>query len=153
MKILVVPRIFHLYSHEENFYVNNYFITIGEREGYEGVPTQFNGDNILRLVFDDVTDEYLSSLRKFTKEDAVKIKNFADKMDTSKLLYVNCYAGISRSGAVGDALNIYLNRYIEQSDDYRWFFDNNLGIQPNSLVHRLLMIELGLTYERVEDNG
>ena len=74
-------------------------------------------------------------------------------MDTSKLLYVNCYAGISRSGAVGDALNIYLNRYIEQNDDYKWFFDNNLGIQPNSLVHRLLMIELGLTYERVEDNG
>lgn len=56
MKILVVPRIFHLYSHEENFYVNNYFITIGEREGYEGVPNQFNGDNILRLVFDDVNE-------------------------------------------------------------------------------------------------
>lgn len=153
MKILVVPRIFHLYPHEKDFYVDNYFISIGERENYEGVPIQFNGDNILRLVFDDVTDEYPSSTKKFTKEDAAKIKEFADKMDTSKFLYVNCFAGISRSGAVGDALNIYLNRYLDQNDDYRWFFDNNLGIQPNPLVHRLLMIELGLSYERVEDNG
>lgn len=154
MKILVVPRKFHLLSHKESTYLNNYFISIGERPNEEGVPVKYDGDNVLRLIFDDITDSqsiYGDLGIIFSEKEAKKIHKFVDSMDLSKMLIVNCFAGISRSGAVGDVLNIYLNIFKNHNkDDYQWFFENNRQIQPNPLVSRILMKELGLTYDKEE---
>ncbi|MBQ1971250.1 MAG: dual specificity protein phosphatase family protein, partial [Treponema sp.] len=62
-------------------------------------------------------------------------------------IYVNCAAGISRSGAVGYVLNLYFNKFLENNEhDYKLFNQNNSQIQPNPYVKSLLMSKFGLGY-------
>ena len=55
------------------------------------------------------------------------------------VLYVNCSAGISRSGAVGYILNWYANRILEDHpQDFELFPRLNPQIDANPLVKKIL---------------
>ena len=147
MRIFVVPRKYiKMFMHTDMFFKNNNFISIGEVAGYEGVPV--NTENVLKLVFDDMSDkETVGTL--FTEEHAIQIKNFVDRIDKSKTLYVNCFAGISRSGADGTVINDYVNCYLnglKKNEDWYSFFDDNKQIKPNAYIMRVMNKTFGLTY-------
>ena len=152
MKIRVVAQMFYkgyilqgaevpVYQQPDSaFWRNNNFITIrhsSEKDIYCAIPVE--GDNILRLQFDDVTENPDGDLTLFNTEMARQIRDFTAQIDQNKELFVNCAAGISRSGAVGDVLNDYFNRYLSFNapDDY-YFKQLNKHIQPNPLVTRVL---------------
>lgn len=149
MIINVVPRKFvKMIPANDEFFKNNNFISIGEQEGYEGVSA--NGANILKLVFDDASSSE-AGCKLFTPEQALQIKTFVDKIDKAKPLFVNCYAGISRSGAVGTVINDYVNCFLNdyrKNDDWDLFFQRNPQILPNAYVMRVMREEFGLSYER-----
>lgn len=142
MIINVVPRKFiKMFAKTDEFFKNNNFISIGEQEGYEGVSA--NGSNILKLVFDDSSPTE-TGCTLFSPEQARSIKKFVDTIDKTKVLYVNCFAGISRSGAVGTVINDYVNCYLndcEKNDDWDLFFQLNPQILPNAYVMRVMREE------------
>ena len=55
------------------------------------------------------------------------------------------YCGISRSGAVGKAVNEIAN--IDNKEDYDFFYGKNTHIQPNFYVYSKIMQELRETEE------
>ena len=122
------------------FWQEHNFITIrhaAEKNLFCAIPVE--GKNILRLQFDDATENPNGDLTLFSVEMAHQIKNFIAGVDQSKELFVNCAAGISRSGAVGDVLNEYFNRYLEfNAVDDHYFKKYNRQILPNPLIRRLL---------------
>ena len=70
---------------------------------------------------------------------AEEIVRFIKRIDTNRLLFINCGAGVSRSGAVGEVLNEYFNRYLEfNALDDEYFRRLNPQILPNPLVRRIL---------------
>ena len=142
MIINVVPRKFvKMFAAKDEFFKNNNFISIGEQEGYEGVSA--NGPNILKLVFDDASPSE-AGLILFSPEQARSIKKFVDTIDKSKALYVNCFAGISRSGAVGTVDNDYGKSYqndCKKNEDWDLFFQRNPQILPNAYVMRVMREE------------
>ena len=72
---------------------------------------------------------------------AQQIMRFVD--DGKLPLLVHCTAGISRSGAVGEVLNWYFNRYLERNtQDDEDFTQNNHQIMPNFIVRRIMLEEL-----------
>lgn len=120
---------------------NKYFISIaGIADGCE-YPCPFlakDSKRVLHLLFDDVTEHYADdlSVRLFDIEHAKKIVDFVQRIPSSAVLYVNCAAGISRSGAVGDCLNNYFNN--SNPEDFESFKKVNSQIQPNPYVKRIL---------------
>ena len=142
MIINVVPRKFvKMFPPKDEFFKNNNFISIGEQEGYEGVSA--NGANILKLVFDDASPAE-TGCTLFSPEQARSIKKFVDTIDKTKALYVNCFAGISRSGAVGTVINDYVNCYLndcKKNEDWDLFFQRNPQILPNAYVMRVMREE------------
>ena len=79
----------------------------------------------------------------------IQIKNFVDSIDKSKTLYVNCFAGISRSGAVGTVINDYVNCYLnglKKNEDWYSFFYDNKQIKPNAYIMMVMNKTFGLTY-------
>lgn len=67
-----------------------------------------------------------------------KINSFI-RIDPAHGLFINCAAGISRSGAVGEVLNDYFNRYSENNEaDREYFRNHNRQICGNPLVRRIL---------------
>lgn len=149
MIINVVPRKFvKMIPSNDEFFKNNNFISIGEQEGYEGVSA--TGSNILKLVFDDASPSE-AGCTLFTPKQARSIKQFVDTIDKTKALFVNCYAGVSRSGAVGTVINDYVNCYLngcKKNEDWDLFFQRNPQILPNAYVMRVMCEEFGLSYER-----
>ena len=152
MKIRVVPQLYYreykwreeeksVYNTPDSgFWVEHNFITIrhsAENNPFCGIPVE--RPNILRLQFDDVLENPDGDLVLFNIEMAQQIKKFILDIDRSKELYINCAAGISRSGAVGYVLNDYFNHHLQFNavDDY-YFKQYNRQIQPNSLVRDLL---------------
>ena len=125
---------------EAAFWRENNYISI--RPSAETDPTcaiPVDGDNILKLCFDDVIEDPDPRLVPFDAEIAGEIVDFLRRIDTSRLLFVNCTAGISRSGAVGEVLNDYFNRYLEfNALDDEYFRRTNPQVQGNSLVRRIL---------------
>lgn len=120
-----------------------------------------NPSKILRLLFDDITESEADNpaLRIFTQDHAKKIKEFIDSFKDSYKwfdgkLYVNCAAGISRSGAVGYCLNEYVNNNKENYFYYNLFKEQNSHIQPNPMVKRILSNELfgEIDYRKVFEN-
>lgn len=78
----------------------------------------------------------------FNFSHAKQIKKFIEKFQQSDKQYicVHCTMGASRSGAVGEFLNIYFNKFIEDNQvDYSQFYKDNSQIIPNSLVKSTLM--------------
>lgn len=84
------------------------------------------------------TPEDLDNAVLFNEAMAQQIMRFVD--DGKLPLLVHCTAGISRSGAVGEVLNWYFNRYLERNAaDDEDFTQNNRQIQPNTLVRRTML--------------
>ena len=55
-------------------------------------------------------------------------------------LIVQCTAGISRSGAVGSALDWYFNQHVHKNPAHHDFFTkSNPQIHPNPLVMEVMM--------------
>ena len=130
------------------------FITIaGLADGCE-YPNPYlaaaaNKEKILRLMFDDVTESEADnpSVHLFDRIHAKRIREFIDSFRNTYhwqdgILYVNCAAGISRSGAVGFCLNEYVNNNRENIFYYNLFKEQNTQIQPNPMVKRILGNEL-----------
>lgn len=151
MKIIVISQTkakkFNYKSAEER--TENNFITIRDHTVHNPVLHFHNQPNVLALQFDDVEDTDDPELLKrfnyvlFNEDMAKEIHRFIDNMDKSKPLYVNCVAGVSRSGGVGIVLNEYFNKYLENNEwDYEGFFIQNRQIIPNATVSRLLKYEL-----------
>lgn len=149
MKIDVVSR--HYFeirkgtSEERKILATHRVISIQTSNGDDTEPPfsteSLTSPNLLCLVFDDTVD---NSGRLFTEEDAKAIFDFV--CDDSLPLMVHCTAGIARSGAVGEVLDIYYNCWKTQNDeDHQYFLRVNSHIMPNTTVRRLMMREL---YER-----
>ena len=152
MKIRVVPEIWFrghgwgddplpVYRRPDSpFWKENNFISI--RNSFTEDPRcaiPVDGENILRLQFDDATADPECSLTLFDDSMAERIASFVKTFDSRKLLFVNCSAGVSRSGAVGEVLDEYFNVYLEKNLlDHEYFLRQNPQIQGNSLVRRLL---------------
>ena len=122
------------------FWKENYFISIrhsSETDPNCAIPV--DGENILKLRFDDAIEDPGRNQVLFDTEIAGEIVRFIRKIDTSRLLFVNCAAGISRSGAVGEVLNDYFNKHLEfNALDDEYFRRLNRQIQSNPLVRRIL---------------
>ena len=106
---------------ESAFRQEHNFITIrhaAETNPFCAIPVEEK--NILRLQFDDATENPNGNLTLFSVGIAYQIKDFIAGVDQGKELFVNCAVGISRSGAVRDVLNEYFNRYLEYNavDDH-----------------------------------
>ena len=116
------------------------------QQALPALPLYISECNILKLQFDDVIDVAEPRLVPFTPEMARRIVEFVAAVDRSRELFINCAAGISRSGAVGEVLDEYFNRYLEQNElDHLHFTRFSSQIQGNSLVRRLLRRALKLT--------
>lgn len=94
-----------------------------------------NAENLLVLYFDDVEE----GPNAMTAEQAKRIADFALRPGDDRPIIVHCSAGISRSGAVGDVLNLYFNRYIDDDEtEYRAFELRHPDLAPNAHVRKLL---------------
>ena len=151
MKIRVLARIFFEKvkgtSTEAELLAKAKIISINSSWGFDDTPP-FLGDllnypHLLTLTFDDIcnepeTPEDLGNAVLFNEAMAQQIMRFVD--DGKLPLLVHCTAGISRSGAVGEVLNWYFNRYLERNAaDDEDFTQNNRQIQSNTLVRRIML--------------
>ena len=125
---------------DSEFWKENNFISIrhsAETDPRCAIPVE--GENILKLRFDDAVEDPDRTLVLFDAEIAGEIVRFVRRIDPDRLLFVNCGAGISRSGAVGEVLNDYFNKYLEfNALDNEYFRRANRQIQGNPLVRRIL---------------
>lgn len=151
MKILVlsVDEVKKFNEYDKEVVKENNFITIRDHKVETPVLNFHKDSNVLSLMFDDVEESDEQELLErfhyivFNEDMAKEIHDFVERIDKNKTLYVNCHAGVSRSGAVGIVLNEYFNRFLEDNkDDYEYFFENNKQIIPNSTVSRILKYEL-----------
>lgn len=99
-------------------------------KGEKGYHYLKNNKNVLNLDFHDI-DEPCKDYTHFTKEMAKEIIDFVNKNEDKKTLIIHCHAGISRSGAVGLAINEYLGQ------DYKEFKKQNPQVIPNTLVTKI----------------
>ena len=104
-----------------------------------------DADNLLILYFDDVEEGFPNAM---TPEQAKQIVDFI-RIEDDRPIIVHCTAGISRSGAVGEVLNWYFNRFEADDSDYRKFEIMHPDIVPNSHVRRLLLTELQCNHEKL----
>ena len=94
--------------------------------------------NLLCMFFDDIVESDGVTGVLFSDKDAQAILDIV--CDDSMPVIVHCSAGIARSGAVGEALDLYYNQWrSENTEDHKYFIDNNRQIMPNTIVKRLLM--------------
>ena len=101
--------------------------------------------NVLKLVFDDIEKREEKEDILFTSMMATRVMNFFLRMKSKGVhtLYVNCGAGVSRSGAIGEAADIFFNQVDDDNrEDHEKFLKDNPQIIPNLLVKRLMMKEM-----------
>jgi predicted protein tyrosine phosphatase len=147
MKILIISRNDLISRLTEEYYANNNFITIKCKAEEKHVIWQ-NGPNSLKLTFDDISAP-LEGCTLFDEKHARRISEFIARIDPSRMLIVNCRAGVSRSGAVGQVLDEYLNRGKEPNEeDHRFFVEHNPHITPNRHISNVLRKELGIRGSR-----
>lgn len=159
MKILVVPRHFveKQVNSNPNWIQNKWIISIFSHGSVSPVQDRFN---ILKLEFDDVSERDMGGWNSisdntifFNENNAKQIHKFIESIpiDSNKIFYVHCDAGVSRSGAVGYLLNEWFNKFLTiNKEDQLFFQQNNSHIMPNPLVVRLLKRELfGTDYSGV----
>lgn len=162
MKIRVVSQIWFkehgwgdttapVYEHPESkFWRENNFISIRHStKPNANCAIPVDGPNILKLQFDDAIEDPDHTLVLFDEQFAGKIVDFIRNIDTERLLFINCWAGISRSGAVGEVLNDYFNKYLEHNElDNEYFRRLNRQVQGNPLVRSVLReVLFGSGYE------
>lgn len=95
--------------------------------------------NLLHYFFDDVRKH--RNLIHFNEEHAKKIIKFStDVFNKNEDLNIHCFAGRSRSQAVGYVLNQYFNLYLMHNpDDYRLnIINNNEKFMANSDVIKVM---------------
>ena len=121
-------------------------ISIQSSNGWDSEPPfakeHCESKNLLCLVFDDyfgIPDDPVerSRLALFTPEHADRIMRFVD--DGSMPLVVHRTQGVSRSGAVGYALDRYFNRVLANNEkDYEYFMASGLlqGLRSQGLPRR-----------------
>ena len=101
-----------------------------------GLPT------LLVLRFDDVSESYEDGVF-MTSQDAKRVIDFVAEESPEKPLVIHCTAGVSRSGAVGEVLNDWLNRIVSPNEaDYERFRREHPHLVPNTHVRRLLLAEI-----------
>ena len=151
MKIRVLPRAFFEKVKgtptEVELLEKSKIISINSSWGFDDTPPFserfLTHPHLLTLTFDDLcnepeTPEDLGNAILFNEDMAHAIMRFVD--DGKIPLLVHCTAGISRSGAVGEVLNWYFNRYLETNTaDDEDFELNNRQIQPNTIVRRIML--------------
>ena len=151
MKIRVLPRAFFEKIKgtptEAELLEKSKIISINSSWGFDDTPPfsedLLNHPHLLTLTFDDIcnepeTLEDLGNAILFNEDMAHAIMRFVD--DGKISLLVHCTAGISRSGAVGEVLNWYFNRYLESNTaDDEDFVQNNRQILPNTIVRRIML--------------
>ena len=151
MKIRVLPRAFFEKVKgtptETDLLEKSKIISINSSWGWDDTPPFserfLTHTHLLTLTFDDLcnepeTPEDLGNAILFNKDMSLAIMRFVD--DGKFPLLVHCTAGISRSGAVGEVLNWYFNRYLERNAaDDEDFEQNNRQIQPNTIVRRIML--------------
>ena len=106
-----------------------------------------DAENLLILYFDDVDAGFPNAM---TPEQACAIVDFV-RLEDNRPIIVHCTAGISRSGAVGEVLNWYFNRFEADDSDYRKFEIMHPDIVPNAHVRRLLLAELQRNHENLRE--
>lgn len=107
--------------------------------------------NVLRLVFDDVTDEEFKrvseqtqrELTLFSAEQAKQVLSFLENNKHVDTLYVHCTAGVSRSGAVGTIANDFYGK-----ETFFEFTQSNPYIKPNYFIVALLR----RVYNNIDEN-
>ena len=122
-------------------------ISINSSWGFDDTPpfseSFLKHPHLHTLTFDDVcnepeTPEELGNAVLFNEDMAYMIMRFVD--DGKLPLMVHCTVGISRSGAVGEVLNWYFNRYLESNTaDEEDFEQNSRKIMPNTIVRRIML--------------
>ena len=147
MKIRVLPRIFFEKikgTAEEDRLLESYrIISINSSRGDDSLPPfserNRNHRNLLYLTFDDVCNESDGGVCIcFSIRQAEEVMRFAD--DGSMPMLIHCTAGISRSGAVGEILDWYFNRYVADNPaDHLFFTQNNRQILANPLVRKVFV--------------
>ena len=151
MKIRVLPRAFFEKVKgsptELELLEKSKIISINSSWGFDNTPPfseRFHKHpHLLTLTFDDIcnepeTPEDLGNAILFNENMAHAIIRFVD--DGKVPLLVHCTAGISRSGAIGEVLNWYFNRYLNTNTaDDEDFVRNNRQIQPNTIVRRIML--------------
>lgn len=113
-------------------------------------------NNVCALEFDDITHYNVThdlimpmykeikekrELIYFDKTHAKQIIEFADKIYRSgEELNIHCFAGKSRSQAVGYALNVYYNLYLNDNQEHflRNLEVNNYKFMPNSEILQIM---------------
>ncbi|MEI3002763.1 MAG: hypothetical protein V8T86_18060 [Victivallis sp.] len=95
--------------------------------GYENAP------NLLELRFDDVADPVREAGGVFMSEaDGDAVLAFVKRMDRTRQLYVHCTAGITRSGAVGEVIDWFVNCCLEKNhEDHAMFLRRHPYLVPN----------------------
>ena len=102
--------------------------------------------NVLCIKFDDYCSFEEGCVDRevpwlFRRDEAERIVRFVT--DDKKPLIVQCTAGISRSGAVGKALDWYYNQHLHNNPtDHDFFVKSNPQISPNRLVLEIMMAYL-----------
>ena len=151
MKIRVLPRAFFEKVKgtptEADLLEKSKIISINSSWGFDDTPpfseSFLSHTHLLTLTFDDLcnepeTPEDQGNAVLFNAAMAQQIMRFVD--DGKLPLLVHCTAGISRSGAVGEVLNWYFNRYLETNTaDDEDFVENNRQILPNTIVRRIML--------------
>lgn len=122
-------------------------ISIQSSRGWDSVPPfsdeHRKSPNLLCLVFDDyfaVPEDPVERTRValFTPEMADRIMRFVD--DGTMPLLIHCTQGVSRSGAVGSALDWYYNRVLSNnSADHKYFVLKNPRVMPNPNVMEVML--------------
>ena len=154
MKIRILARVFFEKVKgtptEVELLEKSKIISINSSWGFDDTPPfsekYLKHPHLLTLTFDDIcsepeTPEEQGNAILFNEDMARAIIRFVD--DRQLPLLVHCTAGISRSGAVGEVLNWYFNRYLERNAaDDEDFVRNNRQIQPNTLVRKILLQNL-----------
>lgn len=100
---------------------------------------------LLQLEFLDAVFASTSNSKLFTAEQAEDILKFVDSVRSKiEILFVHCEAGISRSPAIGAALD-----YIYNGNHYKPYFQK---YSPNELVFRTIL-EVAAKQGRIEFDG
>ena len=151
MKIRVLPRAFFEQIKgtptEVELLEKSKIISINSSWGFDDAPpfseSFHKHPHLLTLNFDDICNEpeTLEDLGNGILFDANMAHSIMRFVDDGKVpLLVHYTAGISRSGAVGEVLNWYFNRYLENNTaDDEDFVQNNRQILPNTIVRRIML--------------
>lgn len=129
---------------------NQAFISILNSDAENSSYFDHDRENVIRLVFDDSTDQEmerrakqgLPDLTLFTREQAKQIIDFSDKNRNVDTMWVHCSAGRSRSGAVGTFINDIFGK-----ETFPEFLQSNPTVSPNYFVLALLR----RVYNNIED--